>query len=81
MNKEISEFIDKFIENNPDWVTFIFLIIFLPFFYKGILYIKNISKEEKEKESTIYANYWGVILGYITLFIMWLIYLSNRLRE
>lgn len=75
MNKTISQFIDK----NPDWATLLALIVLFKFFYDSLIYIFKDYK--KDKDSYNYSSAWVGILGYITLFIMWLIFLSNRLKE
>ena len=75
------DFYNNFVENNPDWATLITLIIFFPFLIEAVLYLKNVTEEEKEKEGTTYANYWGIIFGYFMLFVMWAMFLSNRLRH
>lgn len=75
------DFYNNLVENETDWAVLIHLILFFPFLVEAVLYLKNVTEEEKEKEGTTYANYWGVIFGYFMLFVMWVVFLSNRLRK
>ena len=75
MNKNITEFIEK----HPK-LTFVFiLVICFKSLYDALIYVFKDYK--KDKDEYAYSSYWIVILGCITFIIMWLIFLSNRLKE
>ena len=74
-----TDFYSNFFENNLDWAVLIMLIMSLPALIEAVLYLKNVTDEEKDEY--VYSSSFVFVLGNITLFIFWLILLSNRLRK